>query len=494
MELLKEWKGKIKETFKDVVGELDPAEKRLSDLVERATHEALPGPDHALNLDVVDEINSNPGVAIDAITRAIRRALLKPNPHQQLLALALLEMVVRNSLPAFFQHLATSELWAEMMRVGDPTRRWDPEVRDRILCLVEDFGRGLPMASYKESYESLVDRGVDFPARPLTEAEGGVSYYTPPQLPTRPAPYGAPPVVSPVPGGGQSPVIGADVSAEDAEAIRAAMAEMEAEEASRQLQAAHAAAAAQPPSGGGVGGAGPAPGLPAVPRSPRSIDQAVKVAGNSAELLTEMLQPLKDAAAAGGDTSGVREQFITDLADQCYRHRSVLSEVIPICESEELLSSALAANDDLSRALTAFEELSGARQQRSAGGAAPGGGVSSTAGPVASAAAVAGASGALAATFSLLDEGDEEEATELVTNRGQLGPPLAAAGGSSGGGIAAGGGVSSGGAAPGPVGSVPPLIDLDDVDVGAGASATAAALDADIAKLALEGKPAQPPQ
>jgi hypothetical protein len=60
MELLKEWKGKIKETFKDVVGELDPAEKRLSDLVERATAEALPGPDLGLNLAVVDEVNGAP--------------------------------------------------------------------------------------------------------------------------------------------------------------------------------------------------------------------------------------------------------------------------------------------------------------------------------------------------------------------------------------------------------------------------------------------------
>lgn len=64
MDLLKEWKGKIKETFKDVVGELDPAEKRLSDMVERATHEALPSPDFALNLAVVDEVNGNPRCVI----------------------------------------------------------------------------------------------------------------------------------------------------------------------------------------------------------------------------------------------------------------------------------------------------------------------------------------------------------------------------------------------------------------------------------------------
>jgi hypothetical protein len=32
-------------------------------------------------------------------------------------------MLVKNSLPAFYVHLATSELFAEMLRVGDPLRR-----------------------------------------------------------------------------------------------------------------------------------------------------------------------------------------------------------------------------------------------------------------------------------------------------------------------------------------------------------------------------------
>ena len=59
-ELFREWKGKIKETFKDVVGELDPAEKRLSDLVESATAQELQAPDLALNLAVVDEVNAAP--------------------------------------------------------------------------------------------------------------------------------------------------------------------------------------------------------------------------------------------------------------------------------------------------------------------------------------------------------------------------------------------------------------------------------------------------
>lgn len=60
MELLKEWKGKIKETFKDVVGELDPSEKRLSDAVEQATAATLQAPDLAANLALADEVNYQP--------------------------------------------------------------------------------------------------------------------------------------------------------------------------------------------------------------------------------------------------------------------------------------------------------------------------------------------------------------------------------------------------------------------------------------------------
>lgn len=180
---------------------------------------------------------------------------------------------------------------------------------------------------------------MDFPVRQLPDSDSNAPYYTPPVLP--PPAYGAPAVLAPgaVPGGAPAPapapVLPPDVSVEDAEAIRAAMAEMAQEDAARLLAEAQAAAVANGAViGGVVGGAAavagaaaaggppggaPAPGVPVVPRSPRSIDSAVKVAANSAELLGEMLAPIQAASGAGGDVSGVGEAFITDLADQCYR-------------------------------------------------------------------------------------------------------------------------------------------------------------------------------
>lgn len=52
----------------------------------------------------------------------------------------------------------------------------------------------------------------------------------------------------------------------------------------------------------------------------------------------------------------------------------MLSEVIPSCDSEELMAGALTANDELSRALTTFEDLAAQHASRAGGGAAPGGG------------------------------------------------------------------------------------------------------------------------
>jgi len=179
------------------------------------------------------------------------------------------------------------------------------------------------------------------------------------------------------------------------------------------------------------------------------------------------------------------------------RHRSVLSEIIPACDHEELLSLALSANDELSRALTVYEELAATQASRSGGGAAAAGGgfyaaaagiggvqqqlSGGGAGPALPTSAGGGVLSSGTANFSLLDEGEEEEAAELLTNRVKHS------------------------------GSAAPLIDLSDVDMSvaagdAGTSAAGAAsappaaassdtLEEGVAKLGLGGdggsKPAQ---
>jgi len=536
-------KGKITETVKNIAGPNDPYERRLYELVERATDEHLPSPDWAVNIELVDTVNSDPQGATATVLRALRRAFLKPNINTQLLALTALESCVKNCLPYFFQFLIQSELWHEIMRVGDPVRRWDAEVRDRALILIEDFGRGLPMEAYKEAYEGLLDRGVDFPARPPQE-DHGVPYYTPPA--------GPPPGMGPEEG----------LSAEDAAAINAALAQNELEERQRQEQEAALAPPGLPPGGhvpaamgpavlmgapirppgyrppptyhpppppvppfmatphppdstpgaahpgafppdahfpggaptaaaaggaaGGLGGVATAggasaggvpPGVP-LPANDEEAQQAVRVALNSAELLVEMLAPIQ-AAGAGADPSSVQELFITDLADQCYRYRSVLAEVIPQAGSEELVSAALSANDELQKALMQYETLS-AQLLGGAGGDVPAAGVTtgvttapvtSSGGAVPPAATPAGSgaggersgrvsAGSGLATFTLLGDDEAEEEAQLQTSRGY-------------GGVGVAGGVEA--APPAANASAGGAGDLIDFDFGQGAGQGAAA-------------------
>jgi hypothetical protein len=178
------------------------------------------------------------------------------------------------------------------------------------------------------------------------------------------------------------------------------------------------------------------------------------------------------------------------------RHRSLLTEVIPGCDDEALLASALAANDDLSKALASYEDLTGALApgaRASGGGAAAGGAAAAAAAAAAGAAAALPTSsgpGALfgsgggappaAARFSLLDEGEEEAAQELVTNRSGPRPGSAGA-------------VAAAAAAARPAAS--PLIDLDSLEVGLEAApapppaaAGSSSLDDGLARLGLGDK------
>lgn len=170
----------------------------------------------------------------------------------------------------------------------------------------------------------------------------------------------------------------------------------------------------------------------------------------------------------------------------------MLSEAIPSCESEELLSSALAANDELSKALTTYEELAsglGSGAQRAASGAGGEGSrwrasqhSSDAGGPALPMSSSAGGGG-IAANFSLLDEGEDEDAPELTTNR-------VAAPGRAGAGA---GGVPAGAGAP------QQLIDLEDIDLREGAGGPRAGggpggLDEGVARLGLGSSGGKAPQ
>eukprot|EP00878_Enallax_costatus_P019987 GHUV01021108.1.p1 GENE.GHUV01021108.1~~GHUV01021108.1.p1 ORF type:complete len:480 (+),score=158.33 GHUV01021108.1:171-1610(+) len=471
---LQNLKGKITQTFQELKQDLsapsDPYENRIADHVQRATSELLTGPDWGLNFELIDIINNDSTGTSDKVYRAIRRALSKPQIQSQLLALALLEACVKNCVPFFFQQLMYSDLWQEIIRAGEPFRNWDPEVRDKALGLIEDFARGLPMQGYKEAYEGLLDRGVDFPVRPQADT-GGAPYYTPPPMPAATA------------------AAAQGLSPEDRAAIAAAVADLEAQESQR---SAAESALAPPglPSGGHVPammgpavlmgapirppGYSPPPGYhpphaPAVqpatvagaapidaqhpspeaaavvPTNREQVEQHLRVSRNSAELLAEMLAPIK----SGGDRAALQETFVNDLVDQCLRYRSLLAEIIPRLSEEDLISGALMANDDLSRVLADFDALvQGLTLPATAAGTAE-----ARPGPSTSAGGAAGPSsssggalpgGGASANFTLLDEDEEEgEDLSLQTRRGAVSTAVGAATGTTS--TSAGGAPKAGG-------------------------------------------------
>ncbi|MEW5319603.1 MAG: hypothetical protein WDW38_010747 [Sanguina aurantia] len=145
----------------------DELDKALQDLVDRATSELLLGSDWGLNMELADRINENIGVSSEKSLRAIRRTIGKPNAKVQLLALTVLDTCVKNCYPVFHTFLATSELWADLLKMATDTGvvRIDGEVRDRILVAVEDYARVLAPDEFRKAYDTLLDQGVDFPVR-----------------------------------------------------------------------------------------------------------------------------------------------------------------------------------------------------------------------------------------------------------------------------------------------------------------------------------------
>ncbi|PNH06718.1 Class E vacuolar protein-sorting machinery protein HSE1 [Tetrabaena socialis] len=111
----------LKEKLADKLAEfkgipLDPLDKHVGDLVDKATSDELIAPDWSHNLAVVDWVNGSPAVRSGKALKAIRRALAKPNIKVQLLSLTLLETCVKNSTAEFHAELAGS--WADVAKLA----------------------------------------------------------------------------------------------------------------------------------------------------------------------------------------------------------------------------------------------------------------------------------------------------------------------------------------------------------------------------------------
>lgn len=262
--------------------------------VERATSDKLSGPDWAMNIEICDIINTDPGQARNAI-RTLKKRLGSKNSKRQLLALFVLETLTKNCGDNVFQHIVDGDILREMVKIVK--KKPDLNVREKILVLIDTWQEALggsrgQYPQYYAAYNELQSVGVDFPPH----EENSIALFTPPQ--TQPV--------------GQPASTDSASSYEEATAFQASL--------------------QSDPSGLNL--------------------EEIQTANGVANVLMEMLNFLDPQ-----NNEGVKEEVIIDLVDQCRAYQKRVIVLVDNALDEELMMKGLALNDTLQRVLLHYADI-----------------------------------------------------------------------------------------------------------------------------------------
>ncbi|KAK7374032.1 hypothetical protein VNO80_07455 [Phaseolus coccineus] len=262
--------------------------------VEKATSDLLMGPDWTMNIEICDSINSNHWQPKDVV-KAVKRRLQHRSSRVQLLALTLLETMVKNCGDFVHFQIAERNILEEMIKII--RKKADMQVRDKILMLLDSWqeafgGPGGKHPQYYWAYEELKRSGVVFPKR----SPDAAPIFTPP--PTHPnvrnmqAGYGMP---------SNSSKTLDETMATEIESL-----------------------------------------------SMSSLESMRHVL----DLLSDMLQAVNPT-----DRAAVKDEVIIDLVDRCRTNQKKLMQMLTTTGDEELLGRGLELNDSIQGLLARHDAI-----------------------------------------------------------------------------------------------------------------------------------------
>ncbi|KAL9226822.1 hypothetical protein vseg_002591 [Gypsophila vaccaria] len=265
----------------------------VNTMVEKATSDLLIGPDWARNIEICDMLNHDPGQAKDVV-KGIKKKIWSKNSKVQLLALTLLETIVKNCGDIVHMHVAEKEIPHEMVRIA--RKKPDFHVKEKILILIDTWQEafGGPRARYPQyyaAYQELLRSGAVFPQR----AERSAPVFTPPQ--TQPLSSYPPNLRNP------------ETRQETGEAS-------------------------------------------AEPEYPTLSLTEIQNARGIMDVLAEMLSAIDPA-----NKEAIRQEVIVDLVDQCRTYKQRVVHLVNSTSDESLLCQGLALNDELQKVLAKHEAI-----------------------------------------------------------------------------------------------------------------------------------------